>query len=605
MERNQISIVKEFRKEKIEVLYRKAPPINDPRAKYPGFNPGKTILRKGTVKEKGRLPLPCDIIWERDVAVTLRDGTVIYTDIFRPTTDEKYPAIIAWSPYGKMNSGVTTIAREVPFNAGIPFGATSGFESFEAPDPAYWCNHGYVILTPDVRGVMMSNGNYEWWGQQGAEDGYDFIEWAAAQSWCNGKTALAGNSQLTIMQWVIAALNPPHLAAIAPWEGLNDMYRNDIYDGGIKDYGFNKAILYGTTGNNYLEDIPAMADKYPLLNAYWESKNAKVEDIKVPAYVVASYTNMVHARGTLQAWAKLNMNEKWLRIHNTFEWPDFYDPKNVEDLRQFFDRYLKDIDNGWEKTPRVTISVLDPGGTDTVGRIVDDFPLPQTKYQKLFLDAESGSLTPNAVRHHSTVRYRADPGTYGKTSFTMRFKKDVELIGFFKLRLWVEVEGHNDMDIFVWCQKLDKYGRPLCHFGIPFPKPVVSILKARFKYGLLGKESSKSMFYSGPFGKQKASLRKLDDEKSTPYLPIHAFDEFQYLKPGEIVPVEISLWPCGMRYRVGEQFRVIVASYNIKGQHLPYHDKVKLNNKGYHIIHTGGKYDSHLLVPVIPSPDIP
>lgn len=113
------------------------------------------------------------------------------------------------------------------------------------------------------------------------------------------------------------------------------------------------------------------------------------------------------------------------------------------------------------------------------------------------------------------------------------------------------------------------------------------------------------MFYSGPFGKQKASLRKLDDEKSTPYLPIHAFDEFQYLKPGEIVPVEISLWPCGMRYRVGEQFRVIVASYNIKGQHLPYHDKVKLNNKGYHIIHTGGKYDSHLLVPVIPSPDIP
>lgn len=586
-------------KKQIDVLYRKSTPITDPKAHYPGFNSSSAIIKKGSVKDKGRLAVPCDIIWERDVPVSLRDGVIIYTDIFRPTDDnEKYPALIAWSPYGKLCGSVNI--DTLPFRSGIPLGATSGYETFEGPDPAYWCNHGYAILTPDIRGVMMSGGDCAWWGTQGAEDGYDFIEWAAGQRWCNGKTALTGNSWLAIMQWFIAMLNPPHLAAIAPWEGQNDLYRNHIFWGGIKDYGFSEYIISELYGNNHIEDIPAMADKYPLFNSYWDDKLAKVENIKVPAaYVVASWTNHLHTRGTLQSWHELNIKDRWLRVHNTMEWPDYYTPKYYEDLRRFFDFYLKDINNGWDKTPKVRLSILDPGGVDEVDRIEEEFPLPQTQFTKLYLDAENSILTLSALKEESKVRYRADDER-GKAVFTIRFDRNTEMVGYLKLRLWVEAEGNDDMDLFAWVQKLDRRGGLLTHIPVPLPRPVLWFIRTAFKHGILKNKIPSAMNYPGPYGKQRVSLRKRDEEKSTPSEPYYPFNEVQPLKPGQTVPVDIALWPTGMRYHAGEQLRVLVAGYDVRGPSLPHLTKARLINKGYHIIHTGGKWDSHLLVPIIP-----
>ena len=94
----------------------------------------------------------------------------------------------------------------------------------------------------------------------------------------------------------------------------------------------------------------------------------------MPAYVVASYSNTLHTAGTFRAWRRMASPEKWLRIHNSQEWPDYYDQANVEDLRQFFDRYLKDIDNGWEHTPRVRYSVLDLHGGDLTSQAATEFP---------------------------------------------------------------------------------------------------------------------------------------------------------------------------------------------------------------------------------------
>ena len=206
--------VYEFGNEKIEVIFRKASSIDTPEARYPGFNPGIRTLTKGTIIKDGALPLPCNILFERDIAVTLRDGTVIYTDIFRPVNGTDLPAIIAWSPYGK-EGGVSGLDN-YPNRAGVPRSATSGLEKFEGPDPAYWCSHGYAVINPDPRGIYSSTGDIHYWGTQESEDGYDLIEWTAEQSWCNGKVSMTGNSWLAISQWFIAALKPPHLTAIAP-----------------------------------------------------------------------------------------------------------------------------------------------------------------------------------------------------------------------------------------------------------------------------------------------------------------------------------------------------------------------------------------------------
>lgn len=76
--------------------------------------------------------------------------------------------------------------------------------------------------------------------------------------------------------------------------------------------------------------------------------------IQVPTYACAGW-NHFHLRGTMNAWQKLGTDQKWLRTHREFEWPDFYQTENLAELKTFFDRYCKDICNGWESTPPVRI----------------------------------------------------------------------------------------------------------------------------------------------------------------------------------------------------------------------------------------------------------
>ena len=560
-----------FGNEEVEILFRKTAPIDVPEARYPGFKPGTTILTKGTVIKPGALPLPCDIIWERDVAVTLRDGAVIYTDIFRPVGGADIPAIVAWGPYGK-EEGVL-MADDYPGRAGIPREATSGLEKFEGPDPAYWCNHGYAIVNPDARGCFNSEGDIRFWGTWEAQDGYDLIEWTADQSWASGKVGMSGNSWLALMQWFIGALKPPHLTAIAPWEGAADLYRDDVARGGIPSTGFNNLITSQLRGKNRVEDVPAMIGKYPLMNAYWEDKTPKMENIDVPAYVVASWT-IIHTRGTLDGFRRIASKDKWLRVHNTMEWPDYYTQENVEDLRRFFDHYLKGIDNGWEKNPRVRLSVLDPGGTDIVDRPEVEFPLSRAQNTLLHIDAAKASLSPAPVSNESSTRYKADDGQ-GFASFTMHLDEQTELTGYMKLRLWVESDGSDDMDLFVIVQKLDEKGvvLPALVFNMPFPTAT---------------------------GRLRVSHRELDEVRSTPSEPFLMHRRELRLKPGEIVPVEIPIWPTSMLWHKGQQLRVLVAGHDPSPQIMVPVPPPITRNKGYHIIHAGGRYDSHLLVPRIP-----
>lgn len=581
----------------IEALYRPIPSMDLPIARYPGFRPGTSeVIAKGTIRGPGHRPVPCDILWERDVEVVLSDGTRIYTDLFRPHgNDAALPTIISWSPYGKL-SGSQSVAQ-IPFNAGIPKSATTGWESFEAPDPGYWCAHGYAVATPDVRGTFMSEGDYDFWSDRAAQDGYDFVEWVAAQAWSDGKIAFSGNSQLSILQWFIAAKRPPHLTAIAPWEALIDMYRNDTFNGGVKDAKFNDSIIKETYGRNRIEDIPAMADRYPLMNSYWESKIAKVERIDVPAYVVASWTNPVHSRGTLWAWQRLTTAKRWLRIHNQMEWPDYYRKESVEDLRRFFDHFLKGVDNGWETTPRVRYSVLDPGGTDTVNRPAQDFPLPETRYEKLFLDPGTGRLDWAKPAQETSVSYPGDDNT-SEVEFLYRFDRETELVGPLSLKLWVEVEGHDDADLHFWVQKLDRGGHQVGHSVLPMPWIVDRGIKLIRRVPLLRRLIPWRVLYTGPWGKQKASLRKLDKHLSSPGQPIHAFDEYQRLEPGEIVPVDVLLWPISLRFRAGEMLRLRIAGYNMRGPFLPHVSLPDNENRGQHRLHGGGKYDSHILLPI-------
>jgi len=162
------------------------------------------------------------LLIERNIAVAMRDGLRMLIDLYRPdgaAGERDLPVLIGWSPYGKH-----ALSDQMWPAAGLKEGWISKYTAFEAPDPLYWCRHGYAIIFPDPRGSWYSEGEMNHGGAAEGDDCYDLIEWAAAQPWCNGKVGLSGVSYLATIQWQVAPLKPPHLAAINPWEGFSDWY---------------------------------------------------------------------------------------------------------------------------------------------------------------------------------------------------------------------------------------------------------------------------------------------------------------------------------------------------------------------------------------------
>lgn len=542
---------------------------------HPGVRPATRVLERGHVAREGAMPLPCDVLFEQDVVVALRDGTRICVDVFRPVEARDCPVLIGWSPYGKQFGPLNLDTFQHPSRMDVPRHLEDGLNMFEAPNPSYWVSHGYAVVSPDPRGIFSSEGDIHLWGTREARDEHDLIEWAGTRPWSNGKVGLAGNSYLAMTQWFVAALRPPHLAAIAPWEGASDLYRDSSCRGGIPETVFGNTILGLLPGNHRIEDAQALQAEHPLYDDYWRDKAAALSHIEVPAYITASWTNLVHTAGTIRGWSQLGSARKWLRVHNTHEWSDLYHPANVDDLRRFFDHFLKGLDNGWQDTPRVRLTVLDPGHADVLNRAEEAFPLARQQLVPFHLTAE-GRLERAAPQREDALSYDSADATGLK--FRVTFDQLTEITGHVKAKLWVQAPDHDDMDLFVTLRKLDAQGQ---------------VQAARVVTGAT---------HEGPNGRLRVSMRRLDPQRSRPDLPVHAFDSVHKLSPGEIVPVEIDVWPMSMRWHAGETLELTVNGVDtLVRPELPQLPGQPTLNRGRHVLHLGGRHDSHLLLPLIPS----
>ena len=510
------------------------------------------------------------IICMQDVPVKMRDGIKIYVDIYKPKDIPVVPLIVSWSFYGKR-----------PFDGqagwqimGVPPQTVSNMSKFESPDPGYWCRHGYAVANVDPRGVGHSEGDFMQFGTQEGKDGYDFIEWAAEQAWCNGHVALAGNSCVAMTQWRIASQQPPHLSCIAPWEGTSDMYRESLYEGGIPAHTFVGMVIKEAVGTNYIDNTAENAVKlHPFINDdYWKDKDPIWENITCPVYVTACW-NHFHCRGSIQGFRKIKSRRKWLRAHRNFEWPDAYNNANLQDLERFFARYLKGERNGWELTPTVRLEVMDAFDYNyQENRPETSFPLKRTKYEKLYLDAADGnSMKAEPVATEGMAAYDSETG---EVNFTYTFPEDTELTGYMKLHLWVAAESYNDADLFINVQKLSTTGDflPITLFGANHP---------------------------GAWGKMRVSRRKLDEKLSTKYQPVQAHTCDEKVGPGQIVPVDIEIWPTSRFWHKGQKINVQIAGRYIRDD---WFEPLMwdTDNKGRTLVYTGGEHDSYLQIPVIP-----
>jgi predicted acyl esterase len=589
------------------VYYRTALPTDSPGARYPGYRPEKSLLRAGTVRGESGLPLSCDIMFERDVPVRLRDGTIIYADVFRPADEGRYPAIMCVSPFGKETGCI--VLDDFPDRLGVSKNITSGLERFGGLDPAYWVLQGYVIVNPDPRGVGSSHGNAGFFGRQTAEDGYDMVEWIAVQPWSNGRVGMAGAFWLAAYQWFTAAEQPPHLEAIAPWGGFADFYRDVGTRGGIPSPewpGMCTARISSRTG--LVENLPQMIMRYPFVNAYWKDKEARLENVTLPIYAAAGYDDFTSGGGAFDAYSRAASREKWLRVYTGNGIGDLYNPLNQADLTKFFDYYLKDMNNGWESTPRVRLSVYDLGHDAPQGRAENVYPPASVQNTCLYLNADNGTLSMERGDSVRSVSYDGDDER-SSVSFTYTFERNAELTGYMSLHLWAAAADHDDMDLAVSVEKLDQNGRVLSNdsFG-----PVISE------------------------GRIRASCRAVDDTRSVSGRPRLLCGSEQKLTPEVPVVLDIALTPVGMVFHAGEKLRLTIMPYTPAERRVPFgtadvnvprdsftvspgdaYEVLQLKggapvddpevsaasqNMGAHIIYTGGEYDSYLQVPVIPMP---
>jgi uncharacterized protein len=531
---------------------------------YPGLQSGVVFEEDG-------------VLIERDVPVALRDGVTVYVDVFRPPTATDLPAILTLSPYGKHAPKGFHLFP----GAEVPDDAISRHTVWEGPDPIWWAQRGYAVINADSRGSWMSEGDLVVLSEQEGEDGHDLVEWAAALPWCNGKVGMTGVSYLAVIQWRVAETRPPHLAAINPWEGWSDCYREYFFHGGIPETRFVKFTQWSCRcGTGRVEDLPAMHDAHPMLDDYNRSKSVQdLSVIDVPAYCVTDWGDHgLHTRGTIEAWRQLSSEQKWLEIHGRKKWQYYYRPESLRRQLAFFEHFLKNADDEVKTWPAVRIEVRERY-YQGVERAEQEWPLARTDYRPYALDAASGRLVDQSPDAEASVDYDSSAEDE-RAVFDLRFDTRTEITGYVKLRLWVEIEDGDDMDLFVALQKLDSDGS-----------------QVHFPYWSMMDDGQVAL------GWLRASHRELDQETSTPWQPRLRHERQLPLRAGEPEAVEIEIWPSSTLFEAGETLRLVVQGRDLHRYDIgPAQAHEHSVNRGRHRICTGGRYDSHLLLPVIPSP---
>ena len=514
-----------------------------------------------------------------DVPVTVRDGTVLRVNVFRPESPGTFPVLMSAHPYGKdkipaktrSGRGAPLQSRLLPQPRPVHISAST---SWEAPDPAVWVREGYAVVNADLRGGGTSEGVGDLFSDQEAHDYYDLIEWAGTQAWSTGRVGLDGVSYLAISQYKVAALQPPHLAAICPWEGLSDLYRDFARPGGVLENGFSKLWSWLTGKEARIQQsLYEAIVKHTDRDDWYEARTPRIEDIQVPLLVCGSFSDhLLHTRGSFEVFRRAGSRQRWLYTHRDGKWCAYYSEDATRTRIRFFDHFLKGIDNEWDRQPSVRLAITE-GGPDPALVVQEDaWPPRDVAWKKLWLDAGTKTMRLDQMFPPNTAEVRLPEG---RLSFLWTVPENTDVIGHMAVYLHLEVHEASDALLFAGLRKL-RGGAEVTFEG---------------SYGFSGDMVSK--------GWQRLSHRDLDTELSTPDQPVYTHRKICLLKPGEIVPVAVSLRPHATRFHKGDQLRLdlqgrwFYPKSKFRGQFPASYEK---SQKTTCTFHTGGDRPAYLLL---------
>jgi putative CocE/NonD family hydrolase len=557
---------------------------------------------------------------QRQMPVAMRDGTILYADVYLPVKPGKYPTIITRTPYGLQREGVVHQTM-------IKF-----------------AQQGYAVIVQDVRGRYESDGKWEPFRDE-AKDGYDTIEWAAKQPFSNGKVATQGGSYLGHNQWAAASQAPPHLVAAFPSLASTNIYANWLTMGGAFrlsfNYGWGVVRMPNRIMNpqhwhvaeytpeelkyeNILMHLPLKDGdlksagyavqhyrdwiEHESYDSYWKeiSDEERFDKIKVPTYssggwfdifvmgTINGYVGMRNKGGSPEArkGARMIIGPWGHGPSKSFGGVDFTEAAYVSQFDmelRFYDYHLKGIKNGLESEKPVRLFYMG----ENKWREEDDWPVPGTKYTPLYLTADGpansvrggGGLTFQKPANAGTSTYRYDPQNPVPTTggnnccgtpttsgprdqrpleqredvlvYTSEFlEQPITIAGPVKMKLQAATDGP-DTDWMIKLVDVHPDG-----FAMPVSE---GILRARFREGL---------------------------------------DKPALLRPNEVYEYEIELTGTANVFKPGHRLRIDITSSNFPqfdrnpntGEPLGASAKTRVAQQ---TIHHGGPTPSHLVLPVV------
>jgi predicted acyl esterase len=561
-----------------------------------------------------------------DVPIAMDDGLVLCADVFRPPADGRYPVILSYGPYAKglafQDGYPSAWQRMIAEHPDVAYGSSNKYQNWEVVDPEKWVPDGYACVRVDSRGAGRSPGHLDPFSARETRDFYACVEWAGTQPWSSGKVGLNGVSYYGINQWHVASLQPPHLAAMCVWEGAADWYRDMTRHGGILNtFWANwfdmqvKSVQYGlgergplsrvtgkpVCGDETLSDRQLAANRcefgdqilaHPLDDEYHRARSAVWENITVPFLSAANWGGQgLHPRGNFEAYMRAASSQKWLEAHGLEHWTHFYTDYGVKLQKRFFGHFLKGEATGWDRQPRVQLQVRH------VDRFVErheqEWPIARTRWTKLYLDT-AGTLNREPSRSAEAVSF--DALGEGLTFLSRPVESATEITGPLAARLYVS-SSTTDADLFLIFRVFTPDLREVVFMGAIDPHTPVAQ------------------------GWLRASQRKLDPRMSTLWRPYHTHDVHQPLRPGEIVPLEVELWPTSIVVPAGHRLALTVRGRdyeyakttgarlsNFKNElkgcgpflHDDPRDRPKAVFGGRTTLHTGPQHPAYVLVPIVP-----
>jgi hypothetical protein len=510
-----------------------------------------------------------------NVYVAMRDGVLLAVDIYLPQAEGRYPALLSLSPYLK------EIQRKPPqWSHAIESGATS-----------FYVPKGYVHVIAQGRGAGRSQGQWKWFDEHERFDGYDLIEWIAAQPWCSAGVGMIGDSYWSWSQYAAAIAQPPHLKCVCQQDATPDFYRDVCFQGGIYHHQFVTGwVAYHTAmmawpgpvvGKLAPMNLGYEAHMHPCDGPFWRERSAwtQLDRIKVPVMSIAPQGGQMHFRGQLWGYPRIGAPKKLLVVPPTGFWSHvryLTDRALNRQMLRWFDHWLKDIDTGIMDEPQVAI--FDSGTRQW--RYENEYPVKRAQWTAFYLRAAAPATQPSHGLLSETPPADEAPDTYSLPASLGQLSAGRPVLAYATpplerdLRIW----GPLSLTLYAASSQIDTAW-------------YVKVMNVQ-------PDGTGALVSKGNL---RASFRAVDENLSAPAQPFHPFDRQELLEPNKTYQFQIELVPMFHTFRAGHRLQVQIASedlqYNnpmrqIDVQLLPW----PVENTLYH----DAGHPSHLLLPVVP-----